>query len=366
MTYLGQLAALPACAGEVESAALRKLTPGPGSWCIENDLWYLDGVCSFPSSFKSLHTVCWAAQLRTAHFEMISERGPWNARIKASELSQVLFDSDRHRERHDWHEWYMSSFAIQLDKALTSAQALGISPQGIYDQSIKKHVRAGCHRAAAAVNARKDLQKQLYDALLYHPLHKPHFEQRIRHKLAVWKLSIPQGRLSRRFAQNYARLAKLVQPRVQAACFRTAWNGWCVDYRFRNMEGRWWTKPCIFKCSEGAEDRIEHYCMCPHVVGFARRYLGIEVSACNLDNFLLVHSCMSDAALTLFAILVYAVYRTTNQARRTNTQSEQHIYDMLEENAKAATRHHAKSSAVLLSARHLLSAEWHPITGSAV
>jgi len=75
---------------------------------------------------------------------------------------------------------------------------------------------------------------------------------------------------------------------------------------------------------------------------------------------------MSDAALTLFAILVYAVYRTTNQARRTNTQSEQHIYDMLEENAKAATRHHAKSSAVLLSARHLLSAEWHPITGSAV
>ena len=354
LNYLGQLAALPDYALDIESRALRKLTPGPGVWCVNNDLWYLDQAFSFPTAFKCLKIVTWASQLRTAYFESVSERGSWDVRVKASKLWESLLDSDRYRERKEWNSWYMSSFVLQLDKAMKAAEAISINPSQVYRTLFKKHLQSGCDRAAASIGVRQELQKTLYQALLKHPSNMPNHDMRIRHKMEIWNSQIPEGILSRRFAQNYVRLAALVQPRVHAACWRAAWNGWCVDYRFRNISGRWWTKPCIFNCSPTAEDRIEHYCRCPHVTGFAYRYLGIQPSACHLGNFLLIESDMSDDALTLFAVLVYAVYRTFNQARHTDyVLSKQQLYDMLEENAKTGVRHHGKSTAVLFDRAHL-------------
>ena len=116
------------------------------------------------------------------------------------------------------------------------------------------------------IHAKAGLQRTLYEALLDHPSHRFNYEERARHKLAIWSLPIPPGWLSRRFLANYNRLSALVQPRVHAANWRAAWNGWCVDHRFRNLAGRKDTKQCMFKCMEHAEDRIDHYWQCPFVL----------------------------------------------------------------------------------------------------
>ena len=344
---MGQLAELPEELYELESSALRKLTPGPGMWNIAADLWYLDRAFSFPAAFKSLRFVCWASKLRVALFESIRPSNPWDVSQKTAELWHVLLDCSRFRERTEWDAWYKSSYTLQLQASLDAASALGINPKTFHDHLYREHRQKGCARTEAASLAKGALQRSLHKALLNHPEHLPNFEHRVRHKLSIWKLSIPAGICERRFLANQARLAGLVPPRVHAACWRAAWNGWCIDYRFRNMEGRWWTKPCVLNCTAGAEDRIEHYCQCPHVIQFARHCLGIENQACSLARFLLVDSGMSAYALTLQALLVYAVYRTTNAARHSDSLSPQHIYDMLEEFIKGAARGHDNASRVL-------------------
>jgi hypothetical protein len=157
--------------------------------------------------------------------------------------------------------------------------------------------------------------------------------------------------LSRRFAQNYRRLSSLVLPKVHAACWRAAWNGWCVDYRFRNLEKRSWTKPCVFKCSSSAEDRIEHYCHCVHVRAFANRYLGLASEPCTLARFLCCDKDMSDTSLTLTALLVYSVYMAFNHVRHNGFQSDAHLFDMLEQHCKLAVCNHPASQRVLYAAR---------------
>jgi hypothetical protein len=279
---------------------------------------------------------------------------------KAAELWQVLLDSSRVRERTDWDAWYKSSYTLQLQASLDTASALGINPRTFHDHLYREHRQNGCARAEAAILAKGALQRSLHKALLSHPEHLPNFEHRVRHKLSIWKVSIPAGICDRRFLANQSRLAMLVPPRVHAACWRAAWNGWCVDYRFRNMEGRWWTKPCVLNCTAGSEDRIEHYCQCSHVTRFAQHCLGIENienHARSLARFLLVDARMFANALTLHALLVYAVYRTTNAARHTDPLPPQHIYDMLEEFVKVAARGHGNATRVLdeaLRGRHCL------------
>ena len=56
---------------------------------------------------------------------------------------------------------------------------------------------------------------------------------------------------------------------------------------------------------------------------------------------------MSDTDLTIYAILVYAVYRCINTARHGHCLTEDQVYDMLEEYSKTSVRGHSKSSAVL-------------------
>jgi hypothetical protein len=285
-TYLGQLAELPQALLNLEAQSLRRLTPGPGTWNIKKDLWYLDDSHSFPLAFKSLHFVCWAAKLRTAYFESMGGAAPWDSTRKATQLREALVDTERSRERDEWSSWYQSSFALQLDAALTAAADIGIHPRIIFSDLVRKHFGSGCNIAAATMKAKGEFQRSLYAALLNHPRHKPNHDTRIRRKLKIWKLDIPAGVLSRRYAQNQHRLSGLVQPRVHAACWRAAWNGWCVDYRFRNLSKRWWTKPCVFNCSPTADNRIEHYCSCSHVVRFAFKYLGLTPQSCTLAHFL--------------------------------------------------------------------------------
>ena len=113
------------------------------------------------------------------------------------------------------------------------------------------------------------------------------------------------------------------------------------------MEGRTWTKPCVLNCSASAEDRIEHYCRCPHILRFAHTILFIAPEDCTLARFLLAESNLSDKQLTLFAVLVYSVFRTTNALRNLVDVRPNVVFDMLEEHAKNAVKGHSKSASVL-------------------
>ena len=241
----------------------------------------------------------------------------------------------------------MSSYTLQLSGAMEEANRMGISPQLVYDQLVQDGRIHGCTRLASSQFARGKLQNMLQEALLEHPANKFNYEERVRHKLKVWKLPTPKGVLSRRFISRYCRLSQLVQPRVHAACWRSAFNGWCVDHRFRNLEGRSWTKQCIFKCTLSSEDRIEHYHQCPYVLRFARQYLNIAPASCNLTRFLLVDDSMTDTDLIVHAILVYAVYRAQGSTRHKHALTEAQVFDMLEGFAKTAVHGHSKSAAAL-------------------
>ena len=118
------------------------------------------------------------------------------------------------------------------------------------------------------------------------------------------------------------------------------------------MQGRTWTNPCVLHCTASAEDRIEHYCRCPHVLRFAQAMLNIAPADCTLARFLLVESTMTEAQLTLFAVLVYSVFCTTNTLRDHEETGPDVIFDMLEEHAKQAVKGHKKSCSVLYEAMH--------------
>ena len=105
------------------------------------------------------------------------------------------------------------------------------------------------------------------------------------------------------------------------------------------------TKQCVFKCSPN-EDRIEHYAVCPYVLRFARRLLNLATGSCALTHFLLAERGMTNTRLTLTAVLVYAVFRTTNAVRGKEDITESVVTDMLEVNCKTAVKGHTQSSAV--------------------
>ena len=120
----------------------------------------------------------------------------------------------------------------------------------------------------------------MYNRLLQHTDVAPNHAMRGR-----WKLSIPEGILARRFINHFRVLADLVAPQVLSACWRTAWNGWRTDARLRNMEARHDTKAYVLGCSSTAEDRIEHYARCLHIIHFAGNCLRIPPEKVHFVRF---------------------------------------------------------------------------------
>jgi hypothetical protein len=69
LSYVGQLCSPPAAALEAEASALRKLIPGPGNWCIKNDIFYMADNFGQARNLPSLVHMCAAAQKRVQLWE---------------------------------------------------------------------------------------------------------------------------------------------------------------------------------------------------------------------------------------------------------------------------------------------------------
>ena len=120
------------------------------------------------------------------------------------------------------------------------------------------------------------------------------------------------------------------------------------------MAGHGTTGPCVLGCSLRAQDRIEHYVHCPRVWDFARRFMGLHAGQHALQRFLLCERGLSDSTFVSIAVLVYAVFRTSNTLRNDQKSvwppDAPYVFDMLEQHAKAGIEGHATSSALILGA----------------
>ena len=128
------------------------------------------------------------------------------------------------------------------------------------------------------------------------------------------------------------------------------WNGWTTARRFQQV------KPCVFGCGSMCNaDSIEHYARCTVTIDAARNFVGLQRSHYStwLGDFVVLglnHGKVDGKILTLRAIVVYAVMRTTNLLRHHPTTEDDAATDMVQQFAKEAVRGHGKASAVLAGA----------------
>ena len=163
----------------------------------------------------------------------------------------------------------------------------------------------------------------------------------MRWKIRRWNLPIPLGRLSRRLPKRLAAMHKLTTPRVQAAAFRTLWNGWTTASRFQQ------SGTCVLGCSPSAEDRIEHYAHCPFFRDLVTGWLGVRTQLVSLVGFLLAADGMSDKKICLMSIAVYAMHRATAFYRRGSTPTAAQVKHFPQAMCQSAVRGHKSSLRVL-------------------
>ena len=88
-------------------------------------------------------------------------------------------------------------------------------------------------------------------------------EKRTRRKVRRWKLQDPPDHVARRILANTQTIGRRCKPCVTAMFFRTLWNGRPTTASMRHLPGASGVSTCVLGCSRGAEDRIEHYLVCP-------------------------------------------------------------------------------------------------------
>ena len=94
----------------------------------------------------------------------------------------------------------------------------------------------------------------------------------------------------------------------------TAWNRWTTKRRYQERG------PCFLGCPHG-DDSVEHYARCPVAVDAGTRWLGLRRPLTPLIHHWVLGApdCgVTDATphyWARLALLIYAVYRTTNAAR---------------------------------------------------
>jgi hypothetical protein len=136
-------------------------------------------------------------------------------------------------------------------------------------------------------------------------------ENRVRQKLARWKLQGPPAHVSGRCVRVLGHLSKVASPAICAGYLRTIFNGWPTSARMRSMQGAGPIMACLFGCSASAEDRIEHYARCPVVWQFLSAAWpngpGTNLELKGIDAFFGLCKGMSEERWLLTAKAVHAV-----------------------------------------------------------
>ena len=340
MAFVAQLEMPPPDALQAEKAMLFKAASGPGNWCEKPDLFLLQRAYGLPFSFRSLEYTARAAQMRVALWEDITNGG---LRItkRYKHLQEWMYIKTRFLgRRHMWRRWYDNSFITQLQSNIAYFTSLGSSPYRLLWGITKAMPQPWTE--TVMYSARTTTQKTAY-MLLIDKL-APTAVGRLHDKMLRWTLTIPLQTAMELVVTRMKRLAALVPPRVQSALFSTLWNRWTTARRFQN-----YGSACLLGCGcRGQEDAIEHYVACPVVRSVAAKRLHLHITPQDaLENLLLIrvppNTADTDSWLLRCAVMLYAVYRTTNDARKNGAFIPRVAQQALKEAIYEGTKGHKKT-----------------------
>eukprot|EP00973_Karenia_brevis_P007054 956686-Karenia_brevis.AAC.1 len=92
------------------------------------------------------------------------------------------------------------------------------------------------------------------------------------------------------------------------------WNGWPTSSRMRTCKGAGPVKACVLGCDSAAEDRIEHYVMCPVLWRFFAapkpHGLGIPICLRSRSGLFAVDGNLDDEMITRIAIAAHIGSKT--------------------------------------------------------
>ena len=151
----------------------------------------------------------------------------------------------------------------------------------------------------------------------------------MRHKLDRYVLSGLPGVTAPRMARMMQFLQAAVNPRVAAAVLRTLWNGWTTEHRFQG------SGTCVLGCSSWAEDKVEHYAVCPCVKKFGRSFFNFRPGPDPNQTGQFITLGLNDGTATdedivRKALWVYATYRTVMDLARDDDKETQEAQDIQE------------------------------------
>ena len=269
------------------SAALRLLAPGPGTWCIQQDLEHLQDF-AFQFHFRTL-----VATARAAKFRVSTQCLP---DLKRMDLElRGLRAASVNRPFGEWHDKSFVTVLQQNNDELLRIGAVDKYRRLMHITSDTTAIQARMREAIASLDSKYQVM------------------ERIRHKFARWQLAILPGHIPARVLRTLHLIGGRCRPCVLAMLFRTMWNGWPTTARMKQREGL-----CVLGCPN-ALDRIEHYAVCPATWSYlslpAPAGLGLDRRLRCIDAFLCIASGMSDQEKVQMATAVYAVARTVHQCR---------------------------------------------------
>ena len=281
-----------------------------------------------------------AAKMRVL---LCEDGGGLRVEERAEELKALMEDTDFMGRRIHWQRWYDNSFLLQLDRTRAHLQTLGLPPC-----TILREVSGGAPRPwtrEVETRAKRTTQRFAYQALLRQA--GATSGRRMEDKIDRWHLPGHQPTVADRIISNMRALRPLVPPRVQAAVFSTLWNRWATARRFQ-VRGT----PCLLGCSHPqGEDSIDHYMECPVALHAAAGKLRLHLGAQTARRCLMLADVPNHVTderslqswLTRCAILVYAVYRTTNTARHRGMMDYRVATQALKEAMYEGTRGHSRA-----------------------
>jgi hypothetical protein len=204
--------------------------------------------------------------------------------------------------------WHNSSFYKTLQN--------NISELGSYNICIAS-IRSHSSSRADQSSSKTSFQREARD-LIKSKLDGFDAEERMRTRVKRWRLLDPPAHVARRIVAALGVVGKSCRPCVSAACLRVLFNGWPTTARMRFMAGAQTAGRCILGCNE-AEDRIEHYLVCPvawRILAARMPYgLGLADSNQNLQSMLLARKGMSERDIVTAAVACYGISRTVHTCR---------------------------------------------------
>ena len=209
-----------------------------------------------------------------------------------------------------------------------------------------RELRKRVSKISQGTPKRLHVQRECLRTLRKQPCNMMHLETLIRKKLPRWQREkrvegVP-GRLSGRLERNFTKLGLNVPPAVISAVVRTFWNGWCTDRRFQRIGTCKLGLPCQ------GDDSIEHYASCVHVKDFALLKMRLPPHVTGLSYFLLLEN-VDEPTLVRIALLVYAVYTTTQQIRKAEHLTPASVRALLWERVHSVCTNHGKCAQVMSS-----------------